>query len=139
MHLGCIESYTMIPPRGVIVSSEPRTWLTVNDIQTAFMAGDTFWLLCRQAKCLQLTIHLLCTSSLLDRSVSVCLYSQFIFIWPFLVPISSPLFLLPFFLLPFSLFSGFISPFFLLLHFLLKHHAKLSDTFSSLLYHAQAE
>jgi hypothetical protein len=39
VHLGFIDSYTMIPPRGVIVSSKPRPWLTVRDIQTAFMAG----------------------------------------------------------------------------------------------------
>jgi len=39
VHLGFIDSYTMIPPRGVVVSSKPRPWLTVRDIQTAFMAG----------------------------------------------------------------------------------------------------
>lgn len=39
VNLGFIESYTMIPPRGVIVQSEPKTWLTNRDLQVAFMAA----------------------------------------------------------------------------------------------------
>ena len=29
----------MVPPRGQIVSSRPRQWLTLRELQTAFLAG----------------------------------------------------------------------------------------------------
>ena len=39
VHLGFIKCYTIVPPRGAIVSSNPRPWLSVTDIQKAFYAG----------------------------------------------------------------------------------------------------
>lgn len=39
VNLGFIDSYTMIPPRGTIVISQPTLWIPINSIQTAFLAG----------------------------------------------------------------------------------------------------
>ena len=39
VHLGYIESYTLVPPRGAIVASRSRQWLTPRELQTAFLAG----------------------------------------------------------------------------------------------------
>ena len=39
VHLGFIDSYTLIPPRGVIVASRSREWLTPRELQRAFLAG----------------------------------------------------------------------------------------------------
>ena len=39
VHLGFIDSYTLVPPRGVIVASRSRQWLTPRELQTAFLAG----------------------------------------------------------------------------------------------------
>lgn len=39
VHLGFIDAYTMIPPRGEIVISQPRAWLSIRDIISAFEAG----------------------------------------------------------------------------------------------------
>ncbi len=39
VHLGFIDSYTFIPPRGVIVASRSREWLTPRELQRAFLAG----------------------------------------------------------------------------------------------------
>jgi hypothetical protein len=39
VHLGFIDAYTMIPPRGEIVVSKPRAWLSIQDIISAFEAG----------------------------------------------------------------------------------------------------
>jgi len=39
VYLGFIDSYTMVPPRGAIVTSRARTWLTHRDIQTAFISA----------------------------------------------------------------------------------------------------
>jgi hypothetical protein len=35
----------MIPPRGAIVSSNPRPWLSVTDIQKAFYAGKIVFII----------------------------------------------------------------------------------------------
>lgn len=39
VHLGFLDSYTMVPPRGEIIVSQPREWLTMRDITQAFEAG----------------------------------------------------------------------------------------------------
>lgn len=39
VHLGYVDSYTLVPPRGVIVASRHRDWLTPRELQTAFLAG----------------------------------------------------------------------------------------------------
>lgn len=39
VHLGFIDSYTLVPARGVIVASKSRQWLTPRELQTAFLAG----------------------------------------------------------------------------------------------------
>ena len=39
MSLGFIDDYTLIPPRGAIITSKKKTWLTARDLQTAFMAA----------------------------------------------------------------------------------------------------
>ena len=36
VHLGFIDTYTMVPPRGLAVVSTPRARLSVNELQTAF-------------------------------------------------------------------------------------------------------
>ena len=37
VHLGFIDSYTLIPPRGVIVASRSRQWLTSRELSIAAM------------------------------------------------------------------------------------------------------
>jgi hypothetical protein len=37
--LGFIDNYMMIPPRGAIITSKKKTWLTARDLQSAFMAA----------------------------------------------------------------------------------------------------
>lgn len=39
VHLGFLKPYSIIPPRGDVVVSTPRTWLSVRDLQRAFMAA----------------------------------------------------------------------------------------------------
>ena len=37
VHLGFVEEYTLIPPRGSIVMSQPRQWISLRDVQEAFL------------------------------------------------------------------------------------------------------
>lgn len=39
VHLGFISDYTMVPHRGIAVISEPRAWLSIKEIQSAFQAA----------------------------------------------------------------------------------------------------
>lgn len=39
MHLGFIDDYTMIPPRGEIIQSRRREWISQKELQTAFVAA----------------------------------------------------------------------------------------------------
>jgi hypothetical protein len=39
VHLGYVKPYYIIPPRGDVVVSNPRSWLSVRDLQRAFMAA----------------------------------------------------------------------------------------------------
>lgn len=38
VHLGFVESYTIVPARGCIVQSTPRKWLSLREVQDAFLA-----------------------------------------------------------------------------------------------------
>jgi hypothetical protein len=37
--LGFVEDYTLIPPRGAIISGKPKPWLTMRHLQTAFISA----------------------------------------------------------------------------------------------------
>ena len=39
MSLGFIDTYTLIPPRGAIITGKKKTWLTTRDLQTAFISA----------------------------------------------------------------------------------------------------
>jgi protein XRP2 len=39
VHLGFISDYTMVPHRGIAVTSSPRAWLSIKEIQAAFQAA----------------------------------------------------------------------------------------------------
>jgi hypothetical protein len=42
VHLGFVDSYTMVPPRGVIVQSQRQEWVADRLLHTAFIAGRLF-------------------------------------------------------------------------------------------------